>query len=85
MIDGKASKYLALEVKTYLRKNSDLKIKKLKFECSKKNILLQMSDMIASAAGYSYNRKDAKKWIMMIRNKTNIWEFAPPLPSSDRG
>jgi hypothetical protein len=87
MIDGKASKYLALEVKTYLRQNSSLKIKKLKFECSKKNILIQMSDMIASAVGYSYNRrdrKDSQKWKNIIKKKLDIWEFAPTPPSSDR-
>lgn len=51
------------------------------------NILLQMSDMIASAVGYSYNRKDrrdSQKWKNIIKKKTNIWEFAPPPPSSDR-
>lgn len=85
MIDGKVSRYLASEVKTYLRQNSNLKINKLKFECSKKNILLQMSDMIASAVGYSYNRKDRKdsqKWKDMIKKKVNVWEFAPSPPSS---
>lgn len=85
MIDGKASKYLASEVKTYLRQSGNIKINKLKFECSKKNILLQMSDMIAGAIGYSYNRienKNSQKWKSMImKEKINIWEFASLSPS----
>jgi len=85
MIDGKASKYLASEVKTYLRQNSNIKINKLKFECSKKNILLQMSDMIAGAIGYSYNRFEkinSHRWkSMIVKEKLNILEFAPLPPS----
>ena len=78
IIDGKASKNLTFEIHSYLRREVSIKIKKLKFEDSKKNIFLQMSDMIASAIGYSYNRREkdnSQKWKETFRKKAKIWEF----------
>lgn len=79
IIDGEAKRLLALQLKTYLRKESNKNIKGLKFQCSKKEILLQMADMIASGIGYSFNRKDKKdsgKYYDYIKDKVEFLEFA---------
>jgi len=75
IIDGEAKRLLALELKAYLRKDNNINIKQLKFQCSKKEILLQMADMIASGIGYSFNRRDkidSDKYYNYLKDKVDF-------------
>lgn len=77
-IDGKGNRRMTRELRSYLRQGNDLRIKKLKFEDSKNNVLIQMADMIASCIGYSYNRsykRNSNRWRYLIERKIDIWEF----------
>jgi hypothetical protein len=78
VLDGKGNKILQSKLRNYLKLNTRLKIKKLKIADSKKDILLQLADMVASAIGHSYNRKDRENsdtWKKAIAHKTSIWEY----------
>ncbi len=79
-IDGKGSKAFKHASKTYLRKELPSGvIKDLKFCDSKKDVLVQIADMMVSAFSRPYNspnRKDAFKWRNLIESKIeNIWKF----------
>ena len=78
ILDGKGNKSLEKELKLYIRNNSGLKVKKIKMQDSKKDILLQLADMVASSIGHSFNREDkndADRWKNIINSKINLWHF----------
>ena len=78
ILDGKGNKSLEKELKLYIRNNSGLKVKKIKMQDSKKDILLQLADMVASSIGHSFNREDkndAGRWKNIINSKINLWHF----------
>ena len=78
IIDEKGNKNLERELKQYLKTNPKLKITKLITKDSKRDVLLQLADMVVSAIGHSYNKKDkpnSNRWKDMIASKINIWNF----------
>lgn len=78
ILDGKGNKTLEKELKSYIKSNPKIKVKKIKMQDSKKDTLLQLADMVASSIGHSLNRsdkKDADKWKNTIKNKINLREF----------
>ena len=78
VLDGKGNKNLEKQLKHYLKSTSNLNVKKIKIQDSKKDVLLQLADMVASSIGHSYNKKDktgADKWKNIIAHKINIWNF----------
>lgn len=78
-IDGEKSKDFKREVKTYLRRDHDGMIDKLKFANSKNDRLIQLADMCCSAIAYKYNRADrleSDTYVKLLRGRIkNIWEF----------
>lgn len=80
-IDGSGDKEFKKALNTYLRKNiGEHKIKKFKFTDSKKDNLIQLADMVvgAIARSYSNTRKDANRWLNVLKIKgkiKNIWDF----------
>jgi hypothetical protein len=76
ILDGKGSKELQVQLRNYLKTNTNINIKKIKMEDSKTNPLLQFADMIASTIGHSYNKKDSNTdWRNLLGNKINILEY----------
>lgn len=80
-IDGSGDKEFKKALSSYLRKYvGENKIKKFKFIDSKQDNLIQLADMVvgAIARSYSETRKDASRWLDMLKRKgkiKNIWEF----------
>jgi len=78
-IDGKKGKIFRNELKTYLRRDQDGMVSKLKFANSKTDFLVQLADMCCSAIAYSYNRRDkmnADVYINLLGKRIkNIWDF----------
>ncbi|GMO63913.1 MAG: DUF3800 domain-containing protein [Rickettsiales bacterium] len=75
VIDGKSNIIMKAKLKKYINKNN---IKKIEFNNSKSNNLLQLADMIASALGYYYNKQDKSnfdKWKNLIETKLDIFNF----------
>lgn len=80
-IDGSGDKEFKNALTTYLRKElGEHKIKKFRFIDSQKDNLIQLADMVAGAIARSYseNRKDANRWLDVLkrgRKIKNIWDF----------
>lgn len=76
ILDGKGNKTLEKQLKHYLKENSKLNVKKIKIQDSKKDVLLQLADMIASSIGHSYNKKEktnANRWKNIISHKIKTY------------
>jgi hypothetical protein len=80
-IDGSGNKEFKEALTAYLRQCiGEYKIKKFKFTDSRKDNLIQLADMVVGAVARSYSeiRKDANRWLDVLkrRNKIkNIWNF----------
>lgn len=80
-IDGSGNKEFKEALTVYLRQCiGEHKIKKFKFTDSRKDNLIQLADMVVGAVARSYSetRKDANRWLDVLkrRNKIkNIWNF----------
>ncbi|MEI7669067.1 MAG: DUF3800 domain-containing protein [Pseudomonadota bacterium] len=79
-IDGKGNKIFVNAVKSYLRSQTQKgTIHSLNFLDSKREPLIQLSDMVVGAIARPYNRKEdenARKWQEIIKNRIiNIWAF----------
>ncbi len=80
-IDGSGDKEFKNALTAYLRKRiGDHKIKKFKFTDSRKDNLIQLADMVvgAIARSYSENRKDANRWLDVLKRRgkiKSIWDF----------
>jgi len=80
-IDGSGDKEFKKALTSYLRKYvGENKIKKFKFIDSKQDNLIQLADMVvgAIARSYSETRKDASRWLYVLKRKgkiKNIWDF----------
>ncbi len=75
-IDGSGNKLFQKKLKTYLRKNlPNGSIKKIKMVDSKKDILIQVADLLAG--GYMfYLKHNDDKFIKKIKKKIeNVWNF----------
>ena len=85
IIDGSGSKDFRRELERYLKKRinqakGNLRyIEKVKIEDSKKNNLLQVTDMIGGAVGrsYKYKKKDRKIFRNIINHRENFVQFWP--------
>ena len=79
-IDGTGSKQFKMACRTYLRREiSREHVAEVKFCDSKKDVLIQLADMVVSAYARPFNnpgKADAFKWRNMIEGKIeNIWNF----------
>ena len=80
-IDGSGDKEFKNALTAYIRKYvGNNKIKKFKFIDSKQDNLIQLADMVvgAIARNYSETRKDADRWLSVLKTNgkvQNIWEF----------
>lgn len=85
-IDGRGNRIFKRSLSTYLRrelnqpfdKKKKHVFKDLKFRDSKKDVLIQLADMVTGAIYRSYNKDktDSKHYIEIIRNRIdNIWNF----------
>jgi hypothetical protein len=78
-IDGSEDKIFRRKLTAYLRANvGSGKLNNIRFCDSKRNLLIQLADMVAGAIARSYKEghKANGKWIKMLEEKVdNIWEF----------
>ena len=79
-IDGKGSKHFKQACASYLRKEMPPSaIRKLKFSDSKKDVLVQLADMIVSAYSRPFHnpgKSDSFKWRNLLENKIEtVWNF----------
>ncbi|MES2219098.1 MAG: DUF3800 domain-containing protein [Pseudomonadota bacterium] len=80
-IDGSGDKEFKKALSLYLRKSvGEHKIKKFKFTDSRSDNLIQLADMVvgAIARSYSEKRKDANRWLDVLKKRgkiKNIWDF----------
>ena len=81
-IDASSDKIFKNNLKVYLRQqlnNNKRKIlKNIKFKDSKKDVLIQLADMIVSSISRSYetSKSDSQDYINIFRGKVeDIWEF----------
>lgn len=80
-IDGSGDKEFKKALTSYLRQSiGEHKIKKFKFIDSKKDNLIQLADMVvgAIARSYSETRRDASRWLNVLKKTgkiKNIWDF----------
>ncbi len=79
-IDGRGSQYFKKACLSYLRREMPpAAIKKLKFNDSKNDVLIQMADMVVSAYSRPFNnpgKTDAFKWRNMLEGKIEaVWNF----------
>lgn len=80
-IDGSGDKEFKNALTAYLRRVvGEHKIKKFRFIDSKKDNLIQLADMVvgAIARSYSENRKDANRWLDILKRSRKIkrvWDF----------
>lgn len=80
-IDGSGDKEFKKALTSYLRQRiGEHKIKKFKFTDSRKDNLIQLADMVvgAIARSYSDSRKDANRWLDVLKRKgkiKDIWDF----------
>lgn len=78
-IDGEKSTMFKRELKTYLRRDQENMVSKLKFANSKNDFLIQLADMCCSAIAYQYNRADrleSDSYTKLLRKRVkDIWEF----------
>lgn len=81
-IDGSGDRLFRKNLFTYLRKelnNKNTKIvKDVKMQDSKKNVLIQLSDMIAGSINRTYDKEKTDTrayWDIIKKHKEDIWEF----------
>lgn len=81
-IDGSGDRLFRKNLFAYLRKELDNKSTKIisdvKMQDSKKNVLIQLSDMIAGSINRTYDKEktDSKiYWNIIKKHKEDIWEF----------
>jgi Protein of unknown function (DUF3800) len=80
-IDGSGDKEFKNALTAYLRRDvGEHKIKKFRFIDSRKDNLIQLADMAvgAIARSYSGNRKDANRWLDVLKRSRkikNVWDF----------
>lgn len=80
-IDGSGDKEFKNALTTYLRQRiGEHKIKKFKFTDSRKDNLIQLADMVVGAIARSYSdtRKDAYRWLDVLKRRDkikSIWNF----------
>ncbi len=80
-IDGSGDKEFKKALTAYLRQRiGEHKIKKFKFTDSRKDNLIQLADMVVGAIARSCSgtRKDASRWLEMLKQKRkikSIWDF----------
>ena len=75
VLDGSGSKHFTNELKSYLKKDTKNKIKKLELKDSKKDNLLQVADMVVGGISYYYKNGDDYYKTMLTKSKLNVWEF----------
>jgi len=82
-IDGRAGKQYAKEIKTYLRqglRESGIQSSRIYLVDSRKNSLIQLTDIVAGAVARSYSKgkTDSAVYVKAFGNKiTKIHEFKP--------
>jgi hypothetical protein len=78
-IDGSGNRMFRRELFVYLRKSLPPKtIKNIKTRDSKKDVLIQLSDMVAGTINrkYSSNKKDSEiYWNIIKKRRDDIWIF----------
>lgn len=81
-IDGSGDRLFRKNLFSYLRKELDNKntkiISDVKMQDSKKNVLIQLSDMVAGSISRTYDqdKTDSKVyWDIIKKHKEDIWEF----------
>ncbi len=80
-IDGSGDKEFKKALTAYLRQRiGEYKIKKFKFTDSRKDNLIQLADMVVGAVARSYSdtRKDANRWLDVLKRRDkikSIWDF----------
>jgi len=81
-LDGSGDKEFRQNLISYLRHqlNSEEKqiMKNLRFRDSKKNVLIQLSDMVVGSIRKHYDKKtdDCEEYRKVIRRREeNVWEF----------
>lgn len=79
-IDGSGEREFRRKMAAYLRKQVNEKsdiIKDIKFRDSRKDVLIQLADMVAGAVNRSFNEKpDASVYRKIIkRREDNVWPF----------
>lgn len=78
-IDGRGEKSFQQQLQTYLRQSLNIDkghtISNLRFRNSKKDVLIQLADMIAGTVRYKYER-DNDEYYEIIRKRINdVWEY----------
>ncbi|MBR2137565.1 MAG: DUF3800 domain-containing protein [Alphaproteobacteria bacterium] len=76
-IDGRKDA-VKQELATYLRTQAKDCVKKVKYEDSKNNRLIQLADMIVGLTIHACSpnaTNEQKKWLKLIKPKLNIWQF----------
>ncbi len=84
-LDGHGGREFKRAFNTYLRKelnspfgNDEKVFSDLKFVDSKKNVLIQLADMVAGSIyrSYNFNKTDRLEYYNIIKNRIeNIWDF----------
>lgn len=75
VLDGKGNKHFIEELKCYLKRGNDDKIKDFSLKDSKKDCLVQVADTIASAIAWGYKNENHVYRKAFDAKKINIWEF----------
>ncbi|MBO5441637.1 MAG: DUF3800 domain-containing protein [Alphaproteobacteria bacterium] len=75
ILDGKGNKHFRDELKSYLKRENDNKIKDFSLKDSKKDCLVQVADTIASAIAWGYKNNNPIYEKSFNKNKIHIWEF----------
>lgn len=78
IIDGSGSKQFQINFKQYITNKMDGKISKFKIQDSKKNILIQLADMIAGAvAKRTSNKDDRDACYNLIKHRSIDYKYYP--------
>lgn len=78
-VDGQKNKAFRQALTSYLRQGQDGMVESLKFVDSKKDVLIQLADMVCGAVAYEQNRQDilnaGEYRICLGKRIKNIWKF----------
>lgn len=75
ILDGKGNKHFRDELKGYLKRESDNKIKDFSLKDSRKDCLVQVADTVASAIAWGYKNNNHIYKNALSKRKINVWEF----------
>ena len=72
---SKGNKHFRDELKGYLKRESDNKIKDFSLKDSRKDCLVQVADTVASAIAWGYKNNNHIYKNALSKRKINVWEF----------